>query len=259
MTEVALNFRRYGDTGPAVLMLHGLFGSAKNWHSQATSLAGDFSVYAVDLRNHGASPHCDQIDYPSMAADVLALIDAQGIEQANILGHSMGGKVAMQIALQAAPRVQKLIVVDIAPKHYPGHHDGVLEAMQAVDFDAHRTRQDLDRALSGSIPDPSIRQFILTNLVRDADTGTFTWQLNLRAIVANYARLATAPQGQPFQRPALFIKGADSNYIQAADRETIEMLFPQARAKVIANAGHWPHAEKPRVFAKLVGDFLRGG
>ena len=257
MFGIALNFRRYGDADPTVLMLHGLFGSAKNWHSQATSLAGDFSVFAVDLRNHGKSPHSDRIDYPSMAADVLALMDAQGLRQISILGHSMGGKVAMQLAMQAAGRVHKLVVVDIAPKAYRHHHDGVLEAMQTLDFDAHQTRQALDRALSERIPDNSVRQFILTNLARDADTGSFTWQLNLPAIVANYARLAAAPSGEPFTGPSLFIKGAASDYIKASDRERIEALFPMARAKVIANAGHWPHAEKPRAFAKLVGDFLR--
>jgi len=257
MFEVALNFRRYGDAGRDVLVLHGLFGSAKNWHTQASSLAGEFHVLAVDLRNHGASPHSPRIDYPSMAADVLALMDSQGIEQASILGHSMGGKVAMQIAMQTAARVHKLIVVDIAPKRYPPHHDDVLDAMQALDFGVHRTRQALDKALSERIPDAGLRQFIMTNLVRDAKTGAFTWQLNLPAIAADYVRLAAAPEGEPFDGATLFIKGAASDYIHADDRKIIETMFPRARAKVIANAGHWPHAEKPRAFAKVVADFLR--
>jgi len=257
MTDVALNFRRYGDAGPALLILHGLFGSAKNWHTQATSLAGEFSVFAVDLRNHGGSPHSERIDYPSMAADVLALMDGQGIPRASILGHSMGGKVAMQFAMQTAERVHKLVVVDIAPKAYRHHHDAVLTAMQTLDFGAHKTRQALDRALREGIPDAGVRQFVLTNVVRDATAGSFTWQLNLPAIVAHYADLAAAPSGEPFSGPALFIKGAMSDYIKAGDREVIEALFPQARAKVIGNAGHWPHAEKPQAFGKLVGDFLR--
>jgi esterase len=186
-------------------------------------------------------------------------MNRQGIEQADLIGHSMGGKVAMQIALQTAARVRKLIVVDIAPKRYPHHHDGVLDAMQALDVTAHRTRHALDRARSDGIPDDHVRQFILTNVVRDTDSDAFAWRLNLPAIVANYARLAAAPHGDAFVRPALFIKGAASKYIQAGDREVIEALFPEARAKVIANAGHWPHAEKPQVFAKLVHDFLRSG
>ena len=255
--HVARNVRRYGDAGRVVLILHGLFGSAKNWHSQARSLASDYRVLAVDLRNHGSSPHSPQIDYPSMAADVLALMDTEGIEQASFLGHSMGGKVAMQVALQAGARVHKLIVVDIAPKRYPHHHDDVLDAMQALDLNARRTRQDLDQALSEAIPDAGVRQFIMTNLVRDKQTGgAYTWQINLPAIVSNYARLAAPPQGRPFNGETLFIKGAASKYIQAADRETVESLFPRARAKVIANAGHWPHVDKPHAFARLVADFL---
>ena len=256
--HVALNVRRYGDGDRVVLILHGLFGSAKNWHTQAKALARDYRVLAADMRNHGSSPHSPHLHYAAMAADVLALMDHQGIARASILGHSMGGKVAMQIALQAAGRVHKLIVVDIAPKRYPRHHDELLDAMQALDLNAHRTRQDLDMALSKGIPDASVRQFVMTNLVRNTQTGAYTWQLNLAAIVSEYARLAEAPKGDPFDGETLFIKGAASKYIQAGDRETIEALFPRARAKVIANAGHWPHADKPQVFGKLVADFLRG-
>lgn len=255
--HVALNVRHYGDGERVVLILHGLFGSAKNWHTQAKALARDYRVLAADLRNHGSSPHSPHIHYPAMAADVLALMDHQGIARASILGHSMGGKVAMQIALQHASRVHKLIVVDIAPKRYPPHHDEVLDAMRALDLNAHRTRQDLDAALSEGIPDTGVRQFIMTNLVRHAQTGEFVWQLNLPALVSEYARLAEAPEGTPFDGETLFIKGAASKYIQARDRERIEALFPRARAKVIANAGHWPHADKPQVFNKLVADFLR--
>lgn len=257
MDEVRLSFRRYGDAGPAVLFLHGLFGSAKNWHTQASALAGEFSACTVDLRNHGASPHCAHMDYPGMAADVLALMDRLGIGQAGVLGHSMGGKVAMQIALQAPARVWKLIVVDIAPRAYPRHHDEVLEAMQALDLRTHRTRQAVDAALRDGIPDERVRQFILTNLIRDRDSGLFAWQLNLPGIVENYHHLSAAPTGTRFDGPTLFIKGGASDYIRDADRGAIEALFPAAAAKIMVNAGHWPHAEKPQAFQKLVGDFLR--
>lgn len=257
MIEAQLNFRRYGSGERAVLFLHGLFGSAKNWHTQASALSGDFSAYTVDLRNHGASPHCAHMDYPGMAADVLALMDRLDIEQACLLGHSMGGKVAMQIALQAGVRVHRLIVVDIAPRAYPRHHDEVLEAMQALDLSAHRTRQAVDAALRAGIPDERVRQFILTNLVRDRESGAFVWQLHLPGIVDNYDHLSMAPTGAPYDGPTLFIKGGASDYIQATDRDTIDALFHAAHAKVIVNAGHWPHAEKPQAFQKLVGDFLR--
>ncbi len=192
-----------------------------------------------------------------MAADVLHLLDTLNIERTDLLGHSMGGKVAMQLALHAGERVRRLIVVDIAPKAYHRHHDGVLQAMQLLDLSVHRTREALDLALSKAIPETDVRQFILTNLARDKETGRFAWQLNLRAIVDNYDSLAAAPDGTAFNKPTLFIKGGLSDYIRADDRAVIDALFPRARAKVIGNAGHWPHAEKPQVFGKLVADFLR--
>lgn len=256
MSRVALHHRRYGEGGPPLLILHGLFGSARNWHSQANLLAADFAVITADLRNHGASPHTERIDYEEMAGDVLALMDTLELARAHLLGHSMGGKVAMQIALNEPHRIERLVVVDIAPKAYPPHHDDILAALRALDPAAHRDRQSVDAALREGIPDPGIRQFILTNLVREANG--LAWQLNLEGIVRDYARLSEPPRGgQPFVAPALFVKGGNSDYITSADRAEITRLFPGARAKVIDNAGHWPHAEKPQVFAKIVRDFLR--
>ena len=256
MHSLTLHYRHYGQASRAVLLLHGLFGSSKNWHSQASALSQDYSVYAVDLRNHGQSPHHALMDYANMARDVLELMDRLGLDSADLLGHSMGGKVAMQIALQTPARIDRLIVVDIAPRVYPPHHDDVLEAMRNLNFSTHRTRQSLDEALRSSIPDHGVRQFILTNLVRSKETGLYRWQLNLEAIVNNYHSIAAAPRGELFDKPTLFIKGGASDYITAHDRAAIEAMFPQAQAKVMVNVGHWPHAEKPTTFGRLVSDFL---
>ncbi len=252
---VALNHRVYGETGPALVVLHGLFGSAKNWHSQAVELATSHRVVCADLRNHGASPHAPAMGYPEMAGDVLELIERLDLERASVLGHSMGGKVAMQLALSHPERIAKLVVVDIAPVAYVRHHDAILEAMQAIDLSAHRTRQSVDAALAPAIGDAGVRQFILTNLKRDGDG--YAWQLNLAAIAQDYQRLAAAPAGDPYAGPTLFIKGGRSDYITSAHREPTAALFPAAKVKIINDSGHWPHADNPRLFNRIAADFLR--
>ena len=250
-----LNFRHYGQ-GEPLLILHGLFGSHKNWHQQARGLAENFSVYTFDLRNHGSSPHNSEMNYQVMAADIIYWMKNQDIESANLLGHSMGGKVAMQLALTHSERVDKLVIVDIAPKHYPPHHDEILQAMTGLDFAKLKSRQEIDQQLQTAIPDDSVRQFILTNLVRNR-SGRLDWQLNLDAIINNNQHISIEPAAnQTYTGPTLFIKGAESDYIQAEDKSRITELFPNASSKIIGGAGHWPHAEKPQVFNKIVGDFL---
>lgn len=242
--------------GRPLLILHGLFGSHKNWQQQARALATHFTVHTLDLRNHGDSFHSATMDYPSMAVDVLHWMDHHQLSQVTLLGHSMGGKVAMQIALNQGQRVQQLIVVDIAPKTYPAHHTRILQAMQALDLAQLPNRQAADQALQADIPDQVVRQFILTNLKRHGEQG-FRWQLNLAGIIANYSQLLLAPSQQtPYGGDSLFIKGEQSDYIDKQDLPLIRQLFPAAQLHSMADTGHWPHAEHPQAFQRLVLDFL---
>ncbi len=254
-----LNFRQYSDTGPPLVILHGLFGSLGNWGWHSKQLAEDYSVFGVDLRNHGESPHAPDMDYALMARDVAAFLQEQDLRPCTVIGHSMGGKVAMELALTDASLISRLVIVDIAPVHYASAADGhlsVIEGMSKLDFDEISGRKDAEAFLQAYIKDDDTRMFVLTNLVRKED-GTYQWRLNLDAISKNYDRLREKPgPGRAFDKPVLFIKGALSNYIQPEhEAETLE-LFPQARVKVIMETGHWVHAEKPQAVQKILRDFL---
>jgi|TARA_Y100000589_G_scaffold212035_1_gene199908 esterase len=258
-----LNHRITGEGKPLIL-LHGLFGSLENLGGIARRLQDEWQIHALDERNHGASPHTDTMDYPAMAGDVLAYMDQQGLARAALLGHSMGGKVAMQVALMAPERVERLIVADIAPVTYQPRHDAILEGLKALDLSQVHSRQDADRLLAEFVDSVATRQFLLKNLERmprDEQTEggpTFRWRLNLPVIDACYGNLAKAPEGDgPYDGPVLFLKGADSAYIQDKHRDTILRLFPAAEVRVIQGTGHWLHAEKADTFAALCRRFLR--
>lgn len=251
-----LNYKQYSTTGAPLLILHGLFGSLSNWGAQSQQLAKDFSVYGLDLRNHGASPHSDEMNYAVMAQDVLAFMDAQGIERTHLLGHSMGGKVAMQLALSAPQRVDRLLLADIAPVQYNRQHDSILDGLQAIDLDKVQTRNDADKMLADFEPDELVRQFLLTNLVKTAD-GDFAWRINLPALLKHYDDLRDKPSANGvFDGPTLFVKGALSNYITEEYRDAILARFPNAQIKEILHTGHWLHAEKPQTFFRIVHGFL---
>ncbi|WP_100639351.1 alpha/beta fold hydrolase [Marinobacter salexigens] len=259
-----LNHRITGEGAPLILM-HGVFGAQENLGAIARKFHTQWQVHALDLRNHGSSFHTDTMDYPSMAGDVIAYMDAQGIDKACLLGHSMGGKVAMQIALHAPERVEKLIVADIAPVTYKARHDAILEGMMRVDLASVRSRRDADKQLAEFVETPGVRQFLLMNLERipneekPEDGSVYRWRLNLEAIDACYANLAAAPEaGAPFEGPVLFLKGADSAYIQEKHRDEITRLFPNAQLRIIEGTGHWLHAEKTDVFVELCEKFLKG-
>lgn len=241
------------------MVLHGLFGSLGNWGWHCKQLAADYAVYGVDLRNHGASPHADELNYQVMAADVKLLLQQLGITSCYLIGHSMGGKVAMQLALTESQLIDRLIVVDIAPVAYSSKSDGhlsVMAGMKALDLDRLNSRTDAERQLTDYVEDEATRKFVLTNLVRD-DAGKYAWRLNLAAIEQQYDRLREPPSGsEAFQKPTLFVKGALSNYIQKKHEAEILDLFPAASVKVIMQAGHWLHAEKPQALLKIVRDFL---
>ncbi len=262
--SVELNHRITGEGAPLIL-LHGLFGSLENLGGIARRLQDDWQIHALDQRNHGSSPHTETMDYPAMASDVMAYMDRQGIDKACILGHSMGGKVAMQVALQAPARVERVIVADIAPVSYKPRHDAILEGLKSIDLNAVASRQDADQRLAEQVDALATRQFLLKNLERvprdeQSEGGPlFRWRLNLPVIDACYGNLSQAPEGDgPYQGPVLFLKGADSAYIQEKHRESIQQLFPAAELRVIQDTGHWLHAEKPDTFAALCRRFLAG-
>jgi|TARA_B110000908_G_C10210439_1_gene429935 esterase len=254
-----LNYRQYSENGVPVLVLHGLFGSLSNWGWHCKQLAQQYAVYGVDLRNHGDSPHSDQLDYQVMAEDVRQLIVRLGLESCCIVGHSMGGKVAMQLALSFPDLIEKLVIVDIAPVSYPEDADGhmnVLAAMDAVKLGEIKSRTQAEVTIEDYIPQEATRKFLLTNLVRNKE-GSFEWRLDKDSIRKNYANLrAELIATMSFLKPVLFIKGSLSPYIKPEHEAQIKELFPAASVKLLMDAGHWLHAEKPQALQKILLKFL---
>lgn len=251
-----LHYKEMGH-GQPLLILHGLFGTLDNWQTLAKRLSEHYNIFLVDLRNHGRSPHSDEHNYDLMADDVLELIDDLNIPTPAIMGHSMGGKVAMKFALKYPTRLTKLIVVDIAPKAYPPHHDEIIEALRSVDLGSATSRSDIDAQLAKTIPQPDVRLFLMKNINRKED-NTFEWRMNLEALDKNYEQVAAAITSEvPFKKSALFIKGGRSRYIQQEDIfGSIERLFTLVEIETIPEAGHWVHAEAPDKVYNLVTNFL---
>ena len=251
-----LHFKESGQGTPLVI-LHGLFGSLDNWLGVTPKLAEHFQVFVVDLRNHGQSPHSAEMNYPLMAEDVAKFFDARELTEAALMGHSMGGKVAMQFALSHPERVQKLVVVDMAPRVYKPSHAAIFSALLALDLSSFETRHQIEDALGPAIPNLVVRRFLLKNLGRD-EAGKLFWKINLWGIAENYPLLGEALSATtPFVKPALFLRGGKSNFITAADEPMIRQLFPQAEMQTIDAAAHWVHADKPEEFTSRVLNFLR--
>lgn len=252
-----LAYKKYGDGDPLVI-LHGLLGASGNWHTLARSVfCRYFTVYTVDQRNHGRSPHDDRIDYPIMAADLLQFFEDHQIDKSHLIGHSMGGKTAMEFALAHPDRVDRLLIVDIAPKEYPPSHEEIIKALRDVDLSKMSSRADIDHALADRIPEPPVRRFLLKNLSYSTSNGRYDWELNLDAIHEHYARLNEAIEnGRTFDGPTLFVRGADSDYVSDKDEKSIKKLFPKAEFTTIEEAGHWVHADQPEDFAEIAVDFL---
>lgn len=249
-----LFFRETGN-GQPLIFLHGIFGSSDNWLTQARMLSANYHTYALDLRNHGQSPHDDVFDYPSMAADILGFINMHGIENPVLVGHSMGGKVAMNFALAYPEQVQKLIVVDIAPKSYDMRHYTILEGLQAIPIDAITSRAEADEALAAFVEEPDVRQFLLKNVQRKPEGG-FTWKLNLPVIADQIENIGVDLQFEgTFEKPTLFVRGARSGYVKDADLDRIRKIFPAAEVEKL-DTGHWIPAEKPKEFVELVSTWL---
>jgi esterase len=252
---VALRHRDLGGAGePPYVLLHGLLGSSRNWQTAGKDLSAGRRVYALDLRNHGLSPHAAQMPYESMMADVLAWLDTNGVEKAELVGHSMGGKVAMLLACRHPERVSRLVVVDIAPKAYSWpERRQEFAAMNELDLASLRSRADAEARLEARVPGWAERKFLTTNLER-REGGGWAWQIDLPAITAALGELERNPlaQGDHFAGPALFITGAKSGYVKPGDSDVVLGHFPSARFEVIAGSGHNPHIEARDAFVRAV-------
>ena len=257
---ISLAHRVYDASVPLVI-LHGLFGSAVNWNSIARKFSRDRPVYTVDLRNHGQSPHTDTMNYPEMAEDVLALLDELGIASAVLVGHSMGGKVAMVTALENPRRVSRLIIVDIAPVTYEHEFDTILDAMEQVQLETLQHREQADAVLAQSVPEAPLRSFLLQNLRRE--NGRWGWRINIEAIRRSLPSLIGFPDERLADRrydgETLFLGGSHSTYIRRAYRPVIYKFFPRAHLQKLEGVGHWLHAEQPGEFVARVQSFLGPG
>ena len=255
-STMQLHFEEYGQ-GPPLIILHGLFGSLDNWKPMSRKLGGHFHVFALDQRNHGRSPHSSEMNYPLMADDLAGFMQANGLSSGHVLGHSMGGKTAMQFALRYPACVDKLVVVDISPGAYPPLHRCILDALSSLDLASFQNRSQMDAALAPSIPESALRQFLLKNVVREPG-GVFRWRINLPGICGNYDRLGAAlpADGASFDRPALFLRGEESDYLRDQDIALVRQLFLQAQLRAIPRAGHWVHVHAPEAFLRAVVEFL---
>lgn len=252
--RVELFFRQSGQ-GPFLIILHGLFGSSDNWYTLAKTFAQHFTVFLVDQRNHGQSPQSAEFDYSLLAEDLKEFIQSHSIHQPVLLGHSMGGKAAMNLAVRYPEHVHKLIVVDIVPKAYPVHHDTILDGLKAIPIHTVPSRNEADRILSRYVPEAAVRQFLLKNLSRKGGGG-FEWKINLEAIDKNIEAMGAGMVfSGKYDGPSLFVKGKKSNYYDQDDETLITSIFPNAEFATL-DTGHWVQAEKPEEFAQLVLKYL---
>ena len=251
-----LSYSRSGDGHPLVVM-HGLFGSSRNWQSLVREFASRFEVINLDLRNHGQSFHAGEMNYPAMAEDVARLLDDLGLDDCYIMGHSMGGKVAMTLALLRPDLVARLVVGDIAPVSYLHHYDDLIEPIMALPLDRLESRAQAEQLLRQNIPEDQLRTFLLQNLVRAADG--WQWRVNWPVIQRDMEFLTgfvDLPQNWLIEVPSLFLRGARSDYIGDSEIDVIQEHFSAAEIATLDQAGHWLHAEQPRAFAARVLAFL---
>jgi pimeloyl-ACP methyl ester carboxylesterase len=251
-----LNYKSFGQ-GPPLIILHGLFGTLDNWQTLGKRWADSHTIFLVDQRNHGRSPHLPEHNYALMAEDLRSFMEANWMYEAHIMGHSMGGKTAMQFALHYPDMVDKLIVVDIAPKTYTGGHESIVEALNTLPLAEIEDRSQADAFLAEQIDDFGVRQFLLKNLSRSKEGG-YRWKMNLPVLTKDYqAILQNIEKGEVFAGPTLFVRGEKSNYISPADLPLLQSYFPQAELATIKDAGHWVHAEQPDALFSRVDEFIR--
>ena len=251
-----LNYKAYGESGPALIILHGLFGELANWHSLSTRFGEHFKVFALDQRNHGRSPHSEEFTYEVMQEDLLEFMDEHGLEKASVLGHSMGGKTAMFFAVRHPERLEKLIVLDMSAKFLNSGFEDIYEALLSLKLAKLKNRQEADEALAINLDSFTMRQFLLKNLDRSPGGG-YQWRMNLEVICREHTNIQVAvPDDHPFAGLTLFVRGGDSAYILDEDFPDFLKIFPLAALATIKGAGHWVHADKPEELGDMVIEFL---
>lgn len=241
--------------GQPLVILHGLFGSLDNWRSIAKQFATQCQVIMVDLRNHGRSPHSPKQSYDLMAEDLAELFETLNLKKVDIIGHSMGGKVAMAFSQRYPQWLGKLVVVDIAPRRYADEHSAIFKALLALDLSLYASRSEVDNALKRGLPNKAVRQFLLMNL--DLSGDQLRWRINLQALYANYPQLLEAVcEDETIMIASCFIRGGQSSYIRDDDEDNIRAIFPYAELVTIEQAGHWVHADAPPLFLSKITEFL---
>jgi esterase len=250
-----LFFRAHGN-GKPIVILHGLFGSSDNWLTQSKLFSEQFKAYTVDLRNHGQSPHDPEFNYKSMVDDLREFFESENLSNVAMIGHSMGGKAAMNFALAFPEKVEQLVVVDIAPRFYDLEHYIIADGLAAIPIDSIKSRNEADDVLKEYVSDSGTRQFLLKNLQRKAEGG-FLWKINLPVIREQLSNIGEDLQFEgKFDKPALFIRGQHSSYVLDSDWKRIREIFPLAKLETM-DTGHWVQAEKPQEFVSLVVKWLR--
>ncbi len=255
---VRLAYSQVGN-GPNVLILHGLFGWKRNWAGIAKGLSQTHRVYALDMRNHGESEHTPQMTYSAMAEDIAAFITTQGLGPCPVIGHSMGGKAAMVLALTRADLVERLLVLDIAPVAYEHDYSDYVAAMKTVNLTQVSRRSDVEPTLARVAEDPGVLAFLMQNLTTD-ERGTYSWRVNLDALEHHMADILSFPEfagAQAYAGTTLFLAGGNSDYIAPQHAGAIDRLFPRAQMDSIDGAGHWVHAEQPMATLNRFQSFLR--
>ncbi len=251
-----LNYKSFGEGNP-VLILHGLFGMLDNWQQFAKRLASGYKVYIIDLRNHGRSPHSDIFDYDVMSEDLALFLDYHHISQTDLIGHSMGGKLALRFASLYPNYVDKTIIIDIGIKKYKPKHRPILKALNSLNLSQFTTRNQIDDKLEETIPNKSIRKFLLKNVSRNIGKHGYHWKMNIEAITNNYDLIIDKIElKNNIINDCLFIKGVNSDYILEEDKKDILLQIPNAKFITVQNAGHWVHAEQAKLLLDIVDKYL---
>lgn len=250
-----LNYKKLGENGPPLIILHGLFGSLDNWQTMGKQLAENYQVYLVDQRNHGKSPHSIEFNYDLMVEDLAELVDDLNLKDIYLMGHSMGGKTAIGFAAEYETLVKKLIVIDISHKQYPRHHDQILKGINHLDLQSLKTRGEANDAMEKIIEDPSVRQFLLKNLYW-IEKGRLDWRMNVPVLTNEIDKIIEEVYFGTIDTPTLMIRGALSNYVLESDYPLLHQKFSHLEIYTIENAGHWVHAEAPEMLYNKIRTFL---
>jgi esterase len=253
-----LFYRKAGEIGTPLIILHGIFGSSDNWLTIGKVLAENHQVYMLDQRNHGQSPRSNELNYEVMAEDLKEFIVDNNLENAILIGHSMGGKTVMQFAMNYPDLFSKMIVVDIAPKFYPVHHSMILQGLASIDLKTLKSRTEANELMKRFEESEGVRQFLLKNLWRNPEKNNeFDWRINVPVIAKNIDIVGHELSNErTIEKLVLFIKGSESHYIKPEDERKIWELFPNYELVTIEGAGHWVQADKPKEFVEVVLNFI---